>query len=31
MCDPVTLITGAASAASTVLGVVQQVQRTQTQ
>lgn len=31
MCDPVTLITGAAAAASTALGVVQQVQRAQAQ
>jgi hypothetical protein len=31
MCDPVTLMTTAASAASTVLGVVQQVQRAQAQ
>jgi len=31
MCDPVTLMTSAAAAASTVLGVVQQVQRAQAQ
>jgi hypothetical protein len=31
MCDPVTLITTAASAASTVIGVVQQVQRAEAQ
>lgn len=31
MCDPVTLMTTAASAASTALGVVQQVQRAQAQ
>lgn len=29
MCDPITLMTAAASAASTVIGVVQQVQRAQ--
>ncbi len=31
MCDPITLMTAAASAASTVLGVAQQVQRAQAQ
>ena len=31
MCDPVTLMTSAAAAASTALGVVQQVQRAQAQ
>ena len=31
MCDPVTLMTAAASAASTVIGITQQVQRAQAQ
>lgn len=31
MCDPVTLMTAAASAASTVIGVTQQIQRAQAQ